>query len=155
MKFFLSLAGICVGLALIGCGGGHGGAEPVPAPGRAPGPAVRIPKGPPPRKLTTFDLKRGSGKPAKRGDTVTIQYVGVHWNGGAYSNSWNYREAPTFVLGQHQLVRGFELGILGMKAGGRREVIVPLRLTNFPGVRVSPHAGRHPLVFVVDMLKVH
>ena len=155
------LLGVCALVLIAGCGSGGGGSADASAqsggttesPGNAPGPDVTVPSGPPPRRLVVRDLKRGDGRPAKKGDEVKIEYVGVNWEGQSYSNSWVYSTgAPSFNLGQGQLIRGFERGILGMKAGGRRQLLVPIGLTNVPGVRVSPRAK--PLVFIVDMLEV-
>lgn len=164
MKSLLTIGVLCGGAILLGCGtsgdspahdatGGREGPYSALAP-NAPGPTVKVPPGPPPRKLVIKDLKEGSGKKAEIGDEIVVEYVGINWRGEKYSNSWAYRsEKPSFDLGQNQLVRGFERGILGMRAGGRRLLLVPTRLTNVPGVRVSPKAI--PLVFLADMVAVH
>ena len=163
MKGFLLIAPLCACLAVSGCGGGNESTAArattakSESEAKAPGPTVKIPKGPPPKKLVVEDLKTGSGKAARVGDEVTVEYVGVHLDGTQYSNSWTYGGgAPTFVLGSGQLVRGFDLGIRGMKAGGRRRLIVPATLIFRPGVKVERPINWHDntVVFVADMLKV-
>lgn len=147
-------------VALVGCGGSSdrssGAAEAKAVPFRPkppePGPKVVIPKGPPPRKLVTKDLKIGHGSPARRGDEVTIQYVGKLWTDQPYSDSWRYPGPPSFTLGKGQLIVGFDRGIRGMRAGGRRALYVPRTLDTFPNTPITP--GSSPLAFVVDMVKV-
>ena len=142
----LSAAALCLAIAIAGCGGGGSSTE-TSAPSRAqiyaesianaPGPKVHIPNGAPPKKLVIRDLKIGHGKAAANGDLVTTEYVGISWEHKKYANSWTYPEPPAFVLGTGRLPRGFEKGILGMKAGGRRELIVPPNQLNRPGYDVG------------------
>ncbi len=143
-------------VAIAGCGSSS---DPQASTGsashfdREPGPELTVPGGPPTKKLVVRDLKVGHGPPAKRGSEVTIQYVGKLWSGESYSDSWRYPTAPSFTLGKGQLIVGFDRGLRGMKAGGRRMLLVPRNLDVFPGTPVTP--GSSALVFLVDMVKVH
>jgi len=121
----------------------------------APGPKVHIPDGRAPRKLVVKEVKPGTGKPAKKGDDITVEYVGLHWDGTSYANSWSYPEPPSFTLGTGRLPQGFEEGILGMKAGGKRELIVPSSIIFPPGRNNPTQYPGDAVVFIVDMLKVH
>lgn len=156
------LPALCAGLALAGCGGGSNspsdsatataGSGPDASEG-APGPEVVLPKGNPPTQIVVKDLRKGHGPEAERGDEATIQYVGKHWDGYPYSNSWTYPYAPTVTLGTRELARGLSTGIEGMRVGGRRRVLVPAGKVYFPGERhppVDPQADA--LVFVVDLV---
>jgi FKBP-type peptidyl-prolyl cis-trans isomerase len=117
-------------------------------------PVVKVPSGPPPGKLVTKDLIPGTGAAAKTGSTVTVNYVGVLYKGGKeFDSSWKTGKpfAP-FKLGGGSVIPGWDQGIVGMKAGGRRELIIP------PGLAYGKH-GSPPtippnatLVFVVDLL---
>ena len=51
-------------------------------------PANPVPKGPPPKKLAVRDLIVGKGPPAKVGDTIKLEYIGIGWNGRPFSDSW-------------------------------------------------------------------
>jgi peptidylprolyl isomerase len=118
-------------------------------------PKVTPPSGPAPTKLVTKDLIVGTGAEAKAGDTVTVNYVGVLYKGGKEFNaSWETKEPFTFALGKGQVIKGWDQGIVGMKVGGRRELIIPSSLAY--GAAGSPPKipANAPLVFVVDLLSV-
>jgi peptidylprolyl isomerase len=118
-------------------------------------PTVTPPSGAPPTTLVTKDLIVGSGPEAKNGDTVTVNYVGVLYkNGKVFDASWNRKEPFTFTLGKGQVIKGWDQGIVGMKVGGRRELIIPAPLaygTTGSGSTIPPNSA---LVFVVDLLSV-
>lgn len=116
-------------------------------------PTTKPPKGPAPRKLVIKDLVKGSGKEAKKGDTVTVNYVGMLYHGGkVFDASWKRKEPATFPLEEGKLIAGWVQGIPGMRVGGRRELIIPAELGY--GAQGSPPAipPEAPLVFVVDLL---
>ncbi len=92
-------------------------------------PTVTPPSGPAPTKLVTKELIVGTGPEAKAGDSVTVNYVGVLYKGGkVFDASWKRNETFPFVLGKSQVIPGWEQGIVGMKVGGRRELIIPAEL---------------------------
>jgi peptidylprolyl isomerase len=116
-------------------------------------PKVTPPSGPAPTKLEKKDLIVGTGKEAKAGDTVTVNYVGVLYKGGKeFDASWKRKEPFQFKLGQGQVIRGWDEGVPGMKVGGRRELVIPSELAY--GKNGSPPTipANAPLVFVVDLL---
>src|SRR3954447_1673717 len=87
-------------------------------------PFVR-PKGDdPPSKLETEDFIVGTGREATPQDTVKVQYVGVvARNGQEFDASWDSGEPTEFALSD--VIPGFRDGIVGMKEGGRRQIIIP------------------------------
>ncbi|HSR94535.1 MAG TPA: FKBP-type peptidyl-prolyl cis-trans isomerase, partial [Solirubrobacterales bacterium] len=118
-------------------------------------PKVEVPKGAPPSKLEVEDVVTGTGPEAKAGDEVTVQYVAVTYkNGKEVDASWGRKEPFSFTLGAGKVTPGWEQGIEGMKAGGRRELIVPANLAygkaGFPPV-IGPNEA---MVFVIDLLKI-
>jgi peptidylprolyl isomerase len=116
-------------------------------------PKVTPPSGTPPTKLEKKDLIVGTGKEAKAGDTVTVNYVGVLYKGGKeFDASWKRKEPFQFKLGQGQVIKGWDEGVPGMKVGGRRELVIPAELAY--GKTGSPPTipANAPLVFVVDLL---
>jgi len=116
-------------------------------------PTVTPPSGPAPTKLVTKDLIVGTGPEAKAGDSVTVNYVGVLYKGGkVFDASWKRNETFPFVLGKSQVIPGWEQGIVGMKVGGRRELIIPSGLAY--GAKGSPPTipPNSALIFVVDLL---
>jgi peptidylprolyl isomerase len=118
-------------------------------------PNVTVPSGSAPTKLVTKEIITGTGPEAKAGDSVTVNYVGVLYNGGKeFDASWKRNEPFTFTLGKGQVISGWDQGVAGMKVGGRRELIIPSELAY--GKRGSPPTipANAPLVFVVDLLGV-
>jgi len=116
-------------------------------------PKVTPPSGPAPKTLEIKDLIKGTGAEAKAGQSVTVNYVGVLYNGGKeFDASWKRNEPFSFSLGKGQVIAGWDQGVAGMKVGGRRELIIPAALGY--GAKGSPPAipPNAPLVFVVDLL---
>lgn len=156
-----SLLTIAVGLALAvaGCGSSSSGESSSTTESTAASkktkPEVTVPKGAPPKQLVVKELEAGSGEEAKSGDEVTVQYVGVDYkNGKEFDSSWSRSEPFTFTLGAGQVIPGWEQGVEGMKAGGRRELIIPPELAY--GETGSPPAigPSETLVFVIDLLEI-
>ena len=118
-------------------------------------PTVTPPTGPAPTKLETKDLIVGTGPEAKSGDPVTVNYVGVLYNGGKKFNaSWETGKPFPFTLGKGEVIAGWDQGIVGMKVGGRRELIIPASLAYGAAGRPPSIPKNAALVFVVDLLAV-
>jgi FKBP-type peptidyl-prolyl cis-trans isomerase len=116
-------------------------------------PKVTPPSGSAPTKLEQKDLIAGTGAEAKAGDKLTVNYVGVLFKGGkVFDASWKRKEPFTFTLGQGQVIKGWDQGLVGMKVGGRRELVIPSELAY--GKTGSPPTipANAPLVFVIDLL---
>jgi peptidylprolyl isomerase len=116
-------------------------------------PHVTPPSGPPPTKLVTKEIVKGTGTEAKTGSAVAVNYVGaLYKTGKVFDASWKRNEPFTFTLGKGQVIPGWEQGIVGMKVGGRRELIIPAALGY--GAKGSPPSipPNEALVFIVDLL---
>jgi len=133
---------------------------PIPAADRSPAgkfgsqPTVTVPTSAPPTQLLSSDLIAGTGAAAQAGDTLQMQYVlATYSTHKVQQSSWT--SAPfSFKLGAGQVIKGWDLGIVGMREGGRRELIIPASLgygAQSPGAGI---AANDTLVFVVDLLKV-
>lgn len=120
-------------------------------------PVITLPKTPAPQRLVVKDLIKGTGATAKDGDTVYVNYVGeLYKNGKIFDASW--RDTPgkalSFPLTTGSVIPGWVKGLVGMKVGGRRELIIPPNLAygkSGSGSAIPPNAT---LIFVVDLLKV-
>jgi peptidylprolyl isomerase len=154
---------VCLALGLAACGGDDsttGSTESTTAaesPGSAEKtkPTVNVPKGAPPKKLEIKELEEGTGDEAKSGDEVTVQYVGVNYkNGKEFDASWDRGEPFTFQLGAGMVIPGWDQGVEGMKAGGRRELIIPPELAYGPEGSPPAIGPNETLIFVIDLLEV-
>jgi peptidylprolyl isomerase len=77
----------------------------------------------------------------------------VLYNGGKeFDASWKRNQTFPFTLGQGSVIKGWDQGLVGMKVGGRRELIIPPALAY--GAAGSPPTipGNSTLIFVVDLL---
>ena len=116
-------------------------------------PKITVPKGAPPKKLVTKDLIVGKGAPAKAGDSISVNYVGVAYsNGKEFDNSYDRGQPFQLQLGGGQVIPGWDQGIVGMKVGGRRQSIIPSELAY--GAQGSPPTIKpnETLIFDVDLL---
>ena len=160
----LALGCIAALVVLAGCGSDDGDkatktattATTTPAPkARTTKPRVAVPKGPAPNALKTEDLLVGRGRSAKSGDQLTVQYVGVLYkNGKQFDASWDRGQPFSFRLGTSMVIPGWDKGLVGMKVGGRRELIIPPDLAYGPQGAPPDIGPNEPLVFVIDLLAV-
>jgi peptidylprolyl isomerase len=115
-------------------------------------PRIRAPEGEPPLKLVKRDIVRGKGRPARPGQMVRVQYVGVAWSTGKeFDSSWSRNQAFAFGLGAGQVIQGWDQGVAGMRPGGRRLLVIPPELgygAQGAGGAIGPN---ETLVFVVDL----
>jgi peptidylprolyl isomerase len=119
-------------------------------------PTIKLPTGAAPTKLVTTDLIKGTGTAAAKGDTIYVNYVGELYKGGkVFDASWKDTPGKTFsfVLGEGQVIPGWDQGLVGMKVGGRRELIIPPSLA-YKNEKQATIPANSTLVFVVDLIKV-
>jgi peptidylprolyl isomerase len=118
-------------------------------------PTVVVPSGSPPSQLLSHDLIVGTGATATDGSTVTVQYVGYSWTTKKkFDASWDRNQPFVFTLGAGQVIPGWDQGVVGMKVGGRRELIIPPELAYGSQSPTPAIASNDTLIFVIDLLKV-
>lgn len=132
-------AALVISMILAGCAGPDHSTERLGKPGskgttdarviEGVKPEVAVPPGPPPDDLVVTDLRKGTGSPAKRGSLLTVQFAALRWNGEPFQSSWDDSQFQSFSfrLGADpsSVIPGWERGLLGMRDGGRRQLIVP------------------------------
>lgn len=117
-------------------------------------PAVPTPVGTPPAQLITDDVVKGEGRAASDGSHVTVHYVGVSYSDGKqFDSSWDRGTPFDFPLGAKRVIAGWDMGVAGMREGGRRTLVIPPVL-GYGERGHGPIAGNETLVFVVDLVKV-
>lgn len=119
-------------------------------------PSIAAPTGSPPTSLVIRDVVVGTGTVAQAGSNLSVQYVGVNYaDGKQFDASWDRHQPFPFQLGQGMVIAGWDQGLLGMRVGGRRELVIPPALGygsgGAGGGAIPPNAT---LVFVVDLLSV-
>jgi peptidylprolyl isomerase len=120
-------------------------------------PVIVLPKGAAPKTLVKKDLIVGTGATAASGDEVSVNYVGeLYTNGKIFDSSW--KDTPgsafgPFQLGAGAVIPGWDQGLVGMKVGGRRELIIPPSLA-YKNKANGAIPANSTLIFVVDLLKV-
>ena len=116
-------------------------------------PHIPKPTGSPPRRLVKEDIVKGKGAPAKPGDTLTVQYVGVTFSTGEeFDASWDRGQPYNLALGRGKVIQGWDRGLVGMRKGGRRMLTIPPELAygtqGYPPL-IGPN---ETLVFVIDLI---
>jgi peptidylprolyl isomerase len=119
-------------------------------------PDVALPKGDPPAELIKKDIVKGSGPKARAGEQLTMQYVGHSWsNGQQFDASWDRGQPFAFQLGAGMVIPGWDQGLVGMREGGRRLLVIPPDMgygaSGTPDGAIAPN---ETLVFVVDLEKI-
>ncbi len=103
---------------------------------------------------STGDFKEGTGKVAKKGDKVSVFYTGKLANGKQFDSNVG-REPFTFTLGKGEVIKGWDEGVVGMREGGKRKLVIPPEKGYGPkGMPpdIPPNAELH---FDVELISVH
>jgi FKBP-type peptidyl-prolyl cis-trans isomerase len=121
--------------------------------GKAPM-TIRIPSAgqKPPARLRPATLIEGHGPQVRSGDTVVAQYTSVLWSTGArFDSSWDHQGASAFQIGSGSVIKGWDDGLVGQRAGSRVLLVVPPSLAHGDQAQGSIPADS-TLVCVVDIL---
>lgn len=106
-------------------------------------------------QLQAVDEVVGTGATAETGDTVTVQYVGSLTDGTVFDASKNHGDQGfTFQLGAGQVIKGWDLGVAGMKEGGKRKLVIPAALAYGDQAVGNVIPAGATLVFEVELVKV-
>ena len=138
-------------LMLTGCAGTGDNATPV-------GPPVPAMTGNTPSGLQYADTQPGTGRSPRRGQTAVVHYTGWLYVDGArgrkFDSSVDKGKPFEFRVGQGDVIRGWDEGVLTMKTGGRRTLIIPPALgygERGAGTDIPPNAT---LIFDVELIAV-
>ena len=116
-------------------------------------PKITKPTGAPPKTLVKKDLVKGTGATVTAGDTVTVDYVGEVYKSGKIFDQHTWTTHQNFTTPLSGVIPGWQKGLVGMKVGGRRELIIPPSLA-YKNQAQSGIPANSTLIFVIDLLKV-
>ena len=100
------------------------------------------------------EIVEGTGKSPKPGDTVTVHYTGWLTDGTKFDSSVDRGQPFPFTIGEGQVIRGWDEGVMTMKIGGKRKLTIPPNLAYGDagaGDRIPPGST---LVFDVELIDV-
>lgn len=104
--------------------------------------------------LQYVEIKEGTGASPRRGQQVTVHYTGTLKDGKKFDSSLDRGKPFTFVIGMGQVIQGWDEGVMSMKVGGKRKLLIPPNLgygsRGVPGV-IPANSELH---FEVELLSV-
>lgn len=106
------------------------------------------------KELKMTDTRLGSGKEITKGALVFANYEGFLEDGTKFDSSYDRGTPFKFVFGTGRVIKGWDLGLVGMKEGGARSLFVPSHLAYGErqiGVHIKPHSN---LLFNVELIEV-
>lgn len=129
----------------------HKAAAPsITVPSKVTGDGVKTASG-----LVYWDLRMGTGEVAKEGSRVRVHYTGWLTSGKKFDSSVDAGTPFDFRIGDGEVIKGWEEGVLGMKVGGKRQLRIPPALgygaEGTPGGSIPPNAT---LIFEIQLLAV-
>ncbi|MEK7212621.1 MAG: FKBP-type peptidyl-prolyl cis-trans isomerase [Patescibacteria group bacterium] len=104
-------------------------------------------------QLKTEDVVVGNGVEAKAGNKVSVHYEGKLDDGTVFDSSYKRGQPFEFNLGAGEVIRGWDLGVAGMKVGGKRQLTIPPELA-YGARAVGSIPENSTLHFTVELLGV-
>jgi len=105
-------------------------------------------------ELTIEDIQLGEGKEAVKGALITTQYRGTLEDGTVFDSSYEKSRPFQCVIGTGRVIKGWDIGLMGMKVGGKRRLFVPAHLAYGErqiGAHIKPNSN---LIFEIELLEV-
>lgn len=115
-----------------------------------------------PQRVESEDLVVGEGVEAKRGMDVTVHYRGMLANGDVFNTSYETNGPYRFKLGAYRVISGWDEGIVGMKEGGKRRLLIPHWHAYGRSGRGCDAEGENcvvppltPVIYEIELVEVH
>lgn len=107
------------------------------------------------QKMIVNDVVVGTGREAKTGDMVEVHYIGsLQSNQQQFDNSYQRGTPFSFTLGEGKVIPGWEKGVLGMKEGGKRILVIPSDLA-YGKDGYGPIPADATLIFAIELLAIN
>lgn len=104
--------------------------------------------------LVIDDVRIGTGDRAvQEGDTVTVHYIGTTQDGVKFDSSYERGTPFVFEVGGGKVIEGWEKGLIGMKKGGQRILVIPGSMA-YGNMQVGSIPPNATLVFAVELLEI-
>ncbi len=100
------------------------------------------------------DTLVGTGATAKSGDTVSVHYTGTLTDGSKFNSSLDRNMPFEFTLGARRVIAGWDEGVVGMKVGGKRKLVVPPDLGYGPAGYPPVIPANATLIFEIELLAI-
>lgn len=105
-------------------------------------------------RILVQDIAAGTGVEAKAGDALRTHYRGELLDGTKFDSSYDRGEPFEFRLGAGEVIRGWDLGLVGMRVGGTRTLVIPADLA-YGDRQAGPIPPSSTLKFTVELLGVN
>ncbi len=105
------------------------------------------------KSMIIDDIREGEGVDVKAGDTVAVHYIGTLQDGTEFDNSKKRGEPFTFTVGGGQVIKGWEEGLIGMKVGGQRVLVIPPDKA-YGEQGIGPIPPNATLVFAIELVEI-
>ncbi len=105
-----------------------------------------------PNGLEVQDIVVGTGAEIKTGDVALVHYSGTLTNGTKFDSSYDRGQPFQFNVGAGDVIQGWDLGIPGMKIGGKRRLVIPASLAYGDRAVGSVIPANATLVFEVELV---
>lgn len=105
-------------------------------------------------ELKIIDTEVGTGQEVVKGALVICNYTGVLEDGTKFDSSFDHGRPFQFVIGSRRVIQGWDIGLMGMREGGKRTLHVPSHLA-YGERQMGPHIKPHSnLIFHVELIEV-
>lgn len=104
-------------------------------------------------KLVIDDIVVGTGEEVAVGNEVSVHYIGTLPDGTEFDNSNKRGEPFNFTVGEGRVINGWEEGLVGMKKGGKRILVIPPDMA-YGNREVGPIPANSTLVFAIELIEI-
>lgn len=104
-------------------------------------------------RMVIEDVKVGDGDTVEVGDVVSVHYIGTLQDGTEFDNSKKRGTPFDFKVGGGQVIKGWEEGLVGMRVGGQRILVIPPDMA-YGENGIGPIPGNATLVFAIELLEI-